>query len=721
MRIPSRLTFIIALFILMCAGSALAAPSAMSYQGQLRSSTGTPVADGMYSVTFTLWTDSVAGSMIWTETQSVQVTGGEGLFSCQLGNLQPLGGPIVVHSSEQLYLQTAIEGQPLLPRQQLSASPYAHYSGSIMSDVDGAGSMELRVGDDTTKILATHESFTNLLDSYVHIEDDGVHQSLRCFPAGQPQAQSCVADHVTGHDAIRQLYVDEDADGIAEGQGVMSVTGGAFGSVVYRGTWDSNDNGVEDFSVGGEVNDTSSQWGATQTRESVGGGNHRDGWNVLCVDGRVRTELKEEFQNGDIPNQEDFVDSRGAFSKAINTKGTGATVRVAMEATDSASTILESDSDGDGIAEARGIVTTKPASTGGTSQGRFTSDADEDGEDECLAEAAVSDKFAQVRGFKVEISGASRSSFGSYSDSAGTVTSIERDSDGDGLEDFSVAGAVNDSSAQWGVSHVSGVVGASQMDGWNVECSSIKVRTDLKLEFQNGDIPTQEDFVDSRGAFSKAINTKGTGATVRVATGASDSASTVLESDSDGDGKVDSRANIAAVLNGNVVIGCMRDADDDGTADISATTEVSNDSATFSLHAMPPGLPISSAITMGAGSLGVHMEVGAATCDGTNWTNASDRNLKENFKAVDGEELLSRVSELPITEWNYKGDADNRHIGPTAQDFKSTFGVGSDGKSISTIDPSGVALAAIQQLIRENEELRARVAKLEAESAKQAR
>jgi trimeric autotransporter adhesin len=45
------------------------------------------------------------------------------------------------------------------------------------------------------------------------------------------------------------------------------------------------------------------------------------------------------------------------------------------------------------------------------------------------------------------------------------------------------------------------------------------------------------------------------------------------------------------------------------------------------------------------------------------------------------------------------------HIGPTAQDFKKTFGVGSDGKTISTIDPSGIALAAIKELYKQNREL----------------
>ncbi len=115
---------------------------------------------------------------------------------------------------------------------------------------------------------------------------------------------------------------------------------------------------------------------------------------------------------------------------------------------------------------------------------------------------------------------------------------------------------------------------------------------------------------------------------------------------------------------------------------------------------------------------------GGAYCDGTNWVNASDKNAKENFQKIDGEELLERISDLEIAKWNYKGDKDAEHIGPTAQDFKKTFGVGADDKSISTIDPSGIALAAIKELYaqlkakdREMDELRSEVAKLKKEIA----
>jgi trimeric autotransporter adhesin len=96
------------------------------------------------------------------------------------------------------------------------------------------------------------------------------------------------------------------------------------------------------------------------------------------------------------------------------------------------------------------------------------------------------------------------------------------------------------------------------------------------------------------------------------------------------------------------------------------------------------------------------------------WTNASDRALKHDFRPVDRRALLRRLARIPVESWSYKAeDARVRHIGPTAQDFSSAFGLGLDDKHIATIDEGGVALAAIQGLYRQNRALQARVAKLE--------
>ena len=118
------------------------------------------------------------------------------------------------------------------------------------------------------------------------------------------------------------------------------------------------------------------------------------------------------------------------------------------------------------------------------------------------------------------------------------------------------------------------------------------------------------------------------------------------------------------------------------------------------------------------------------------WSSISDRNMKRDFKDLDGDDVLARIAQMPVTEWGYKAqDASIRHMGPMAQDFHAAFGLGEDPLRISTIDADGVALAAVKALeartsgmrasddaldervaalARENDELRARLTRLEA-------
>lgn len=90
---------------------------------------------------------------------------------------------------------------------------------------------------------------------------------------------------------------------------------------------------------------------------------------------------------------------------------------------------------------------------------------------------------------------------------------------------------------------------------------------------------------------------------------------------------------------------------------------------------------------------------------GGSWSSLSDRNMKENFVTVNTREILQKVVTMPVTTWNYKSqDKTIRHIGVTAQDFHQKFGVGESDKRIATIDPDGVAFAAIQGLNEKVEE-----------------
>jgi hypothetical protein len=96
---------------------------------------------------------------------------------------------------------------------------------------------------------------------------------------------------------------------------------------------------------------------------------------------------------------------------------------------------------------------------------------------------------------------------------------------------------------------------------------------------------------------------------------------------------------------------------------------------------------------------------------------ASDRNQKKNIMPADTAEILRKVSELPISQWTYTNEpADVRHLGPMAQDFRSSFGLGSDDRTYHSVDAHGVALAAIQALERRVVEQGRRIERLEREN-----
>ncbi|WP_169409384.1 tail fiber domain-containing protein [Dyadobacter beijingensis] len=116
---------------------------------------------------------------------------------------------------------------------------------------------------------------------------------------------------------------------------------------------------------------------------------------------------------------------------------------------------------------------------------------------------------------------------------------------------------------------------------------------------------------------------------------------------------------------------------------------------------------------------------------GNSWQVLSDRNKKENFSPVDGEKFLEKISKMPLTSWNYKGQDPKhfRHYGPMAQDFFEAFGHDSYGTigndtTINQADLEGVNFIAIQalaertqQLRQKNDELRLEVAQIKAELA----
>lgn len=104
---------------------------------------------------------------------------------------------------------------------------------------------------------------------------------------------------------------------------------------------------------------------------------------------------------------------------------------------------------------------------------------------------------------------------------------------------------------------------------------------------------------------------------------------------------------------------------------------------------------------------------------GGSWNTISDRNRKERFLPLDGEDVLTRLRTVPVSTWRYVGEEDQtvRHVGPMAQDWQRAFGLSADATTINMSDFDGVNLAAIQALDGRTARQEGRMDALEAENA----
>ena len=103
------------------------------------------------------------------------------------------------------------------------------------------------------------------------------------------------------------------------------------------------------------------------------------------------------------------------------------------------------------------------------------------------------------------------------------------------------------------------------------------------------------------------------------------------------------------------------------------------------------------------------------------YTFSSDKTKKENFKPVDGEDVLKKIQGLTLSSWNYISHDPKqfRHYGPVAQDFFATFGndgIGTIGTptTINSGDMAGILVIAVQALEKQNRDLKAENAQVKA-------
>lgn len=130
------------LLMLVPAVAASQVPSRLAYQGRLTDANGEPMG-GKVSVTFAFYSVPSGGSPLWTETQSLGLTGG--FYSAMLGSESALDPTLF--SGEARYLELSVNGAALAPRQEVGSVAHALLARAVSGGVVDAS--EVRVNGKT--------------------------------------------------------------------------------------------------------------------------------------------------------------------------------------------------------------------------------------------------------------------------------------------------------------------------------------------------------------------------------------------------------------------------------------------------------------------------------------------------------------------------------------------------------------------------------------------
>jgi len=123
--------------LLSAPAAAQSPPQLLHYQGRLADNLGAPISQTGLTVEFRIYDLPLGGTALYTETQSLDVTGG--LVSALIGEVTPLSASLFATSSA-LYLGVTFgTDAEAVPRYRLGSAPYALRAGSAShaESVDG--------------------------------------------------------------------------------------------------------------------------------------------------------------------------------------------------------------------------------------------------------------------------------------------------------------------------------------------------------------------------------------------------------------------------------------------------------------------------------------------------------------------------------------------------------------------------------------------------------
>jgi hypothetical protein len=108
------------------------------------------------------------------------------------------------------------------------------------------------------------------------------------------------------------------------------------------------------------------------------------------------------------------------------------------------------------------------------------------------------------------------------------------------------------------------------------------------------------------------------------------------------------------------------------------------------------------------------MASGARVTTGGVWTNASSREYKENIQELSASEAADTLAKLDPVKYNYKVDAEDKHVGFIAEDVPDLVAT-KDRKGLSPMDIVAVLTKVVQAKSATIDVLMEKLNRLEAE------
>lgn len=162
------------ILLLFAARSFAALPNALSYQGYLTNTGGTPL-DATVSITFRLYNASSGGTPTWADTQSVPVT--NGLFTVELGNPGNLLPATLFDNPVWLGIEVGTDGE-MTPRKALTSVGFAFKSddantleGQSATSLDQSAHVTDTTNPHTVTAAQVGALSTSAIDTHAAIAD----------------------------------------------------------------------------------------------------------------------------------------------------------------------------------------------------------------------------------------------------------------------------------------------------------------------------------------------------------------------------------------------------------------------------------------------------------------------------------------------------------------------------------------------------------------------